>query len=97
MFAPNSRILDEIVMLNFPFDLKLNDSSWFFEDGVEIVHVFGDILFDFLEVLFILDVDFASFGVLEIVYGVVDVHFLELHLVAPPEQVVSELGYVCEP
>lgn len=27
MFAPNSRILDEIVMLYFPFDLKLNDSS----------------------------------------------------------------------
>lgn len=56
-----------------------------------------DIYLHILKVFFIFDINFCSFSIFEVVYSVVDLHFLKRISVAVLEEVVLEFVDVCDP
>jgi hypothetical protein len=56
-----------------------------------------DIFLYILKVFFIFDINFCPLSIFEVVYSVVDLHFLEGVFVALLEEVVLELVDVCDP
>lgn len=69
-------------MLHFPFDSELNGVFSVLEERVQIIKIFYNIRLDFLKILFILNVYLSNFCLLIVVNSVVNVHFIELFLVA---------------
>ena len=69
-------------MLHFSFDSEFNGIFSVLKERVKIVEIVYNIRLDFLKILLILNVYLSNFCLLIVVNSVVNVHFIELFLVA---------------
>ncbi len=69
-------------MLHFSFDSEFNGIFSVLKERVKIVEIVYNIRLDFLKILLILNVYLSNFCLLIVVNNVVNVHFIELFLVA---------------
>lgn len=69
-------------MLHFPFDSEFNGVFSVLEERIQIIKIVYNIRLDFLKILLILNVYLSNFCLLIVVNSVVNVHFIELFLVA---------------
>lgn len=69
-------------MLHFSFDSEFNGIFSVLKERVKIIEIVYNIRLDFLKILLIFNVYLSNFCLLIVVNNVVNVHFIELFLVA---------------